>query len=197
MDAAEAAGLLPLKVNVVVLGGHYDDEVVDFAHFARQTGRIVRFIEYLPLDGSGEWSRDGVVSAASIVEAIGEHWPLEPMASPDADPAEPATRYRFVDGIGEIGVIPTVTEPVCGTCDRLRITADGAIRNCLFATTETSLKDLVRSGGSDEQIAAALSGAVWAKLLLQLLEAAARPVGEQLREHELVGTFDAVVVGNV
>jgi GTP 3',8-cyclase len=164
MDAAERAGLLPLKVNVVVLAGRNDDEVVDFARFARETGRIVRFIEYMPLDGSGEWSREGVVSAASIVETIGEHWPLEPLASPDADPAEPATRYRFTDGIGEIGVIPTVTEPFCGTCDRLRVTADGAIRNCLFATRETPLKDLLRHGGTDEQIADALRGAVWAKL---------------------------------
>jgi cyclic pyranopterin phosphate synthase len=164
MDAAERAGLRPLKVNVVVLAGRNDDELVDFARFARATGRIVRFIEYMPLDGAGEWSRDAVVSAAQILATIGERWPLEAVAPSDADPAAPATRFRFADGVGEIGVIPTVTEPFCGTCDRLRVTADGAIRNCLFAREETPLRDLLRSGGTDDQIADALRVAVGAKL---------------------------------
>jgi cyclic pyranopterin phosphate synthase len=149
---------------VVVLAGMNDDEVVDFAAFARDTGRVVRFIEYMPLDGSREWSRSSVVSAVAILEAIGARWALEPIVAADADPSAPATRYRFTDGIGEIGVIPTVTNPFCGTCDRLRVTADGAIRNCLFANEETALRDLLRSGGSDDAIGLALRGAVHAKL---------------------------------
>ena len=164
MDAAERAGLVPLKVNVVVLAGINDDEIVDFAAFARDSGRIVRFIEYMPLDGAGRWDRANVVPASHIIESIGERWPLEAVRPSDADPSAPATRYRFTDGIGEIGVIPTVTEPFCGTCDRLRITADGAIRNCLFANEETPLRDLLRHGGSDEAIALSLRRAVDAKL---------------------------------
>jgi len=164
MDAAERAGLRPLKVNVVVLAGINEDEIVDFAAFARDTGRVVRFIEYMPLDGAGAWDRTSVVSAAKILHTIAERWTLEPVVPSDADPSAPATRYRFSDGIGEIGVIPTVTEPFCGTCDRLRVTADGAIRNCLFANEETPLRDLLRAGGSDDAIAVALRRAVDAKL---------------------------------
>lgn len=164
MDAAERAGLRPIKVNVVVLAGINDDEIVDFAGFARDTGRVVRFIEYMPLDGAGNWDRSSVVPAAQILETIGERWALEPVVPSDGDPSAPATRYRFTDGMGEIGVIPTVTEPFCGTCDRLRITADGAIRNCLFASQETPLRELLRSGGSDDDVARSLRRAVYAKL---------------------------------
>jgi len=164
MAAAERAGLLPVKVNVVVLAGVNDDEVVDFARFARETGRVVRFIEYMPLDGSGEWERARVVPSARVLETIAEHWPIEPVPAPEEDPAAPATRYRFVDGRGEIGVIPTVTQPFCGTCDRLRLTADGALRNCLFAREETSLKPLLRGGADDEALARALRETVAAKL---------------------------------
>jgi cyclic pyranopterin phosphate synthase len=164
MDAAERAGLRPLKVNVVVLAGINDDEIVDFASFARDTGRVVRFIEYMPLDGEGVWDRASVVPAARILDLIGQRWALEPIVPSDADPSAPATRYRFTDGVGEIGVIPTVTEPFCGTCDRLRVTADGAIRNCLFANEETPLRDLLRNGGSDDAIALSFRRAINAKL---------------------------------
>jgi cyclic pyranopterin phosphate synthase len=164
MSAAEQAGLVPVKVNVVVVAGLNDDEVVDFARFARDTGRVVRFIEYMPLDGAGAWERRSVVSSTQILETIGQHWPIESVPAPDDDPAAPATRYRFVDGQGEIGVIPTVTKPFCGTCDRLRLTADGAVRNCLFAREETSLKPLLRGGADDAVLALALRQAVEAKL---------------------------------
>jgi cyclic pyranopterin phosphate synthase len=164
MEAAEAAGLAPIKINVVVLAGENEDEVVDFARFARETGRIVRFIEYMPLDGAGRWRRDAVVPAEEILRRIGERFPLVAVPPSDADPAAPATRYRFADGAGEIGVIPTVTQPFCGTCDRLRLTADGAVRNCLFATTETPLRERLRAGAGDEEIADALRAAVGAKL---------------------------------
>lgn len=161
MDAAEAAGLTPLKVNVVVMAGVNDDEVVDFARFARDSGRLVRFIEYMPLDGDGRWDRDQVVSADQILTAINDEWPLEAIRRDDAAPAE---RYRFLDGRGEIGVVASVTRPFCGTCNRLRLTADGAVRNCLFSDDELSVKSLLRDGGDDRAVAMVLRRAVWGKL---------------------------------
>lgn len=162
MDAAEAAGLTPLKVNVVVLRGQNDDEILDFAAFARDTGRTVRFIEYMPLDAEGHWDRGDLVPGREVHDRINERWPLEPVENPH-DPA-PADRFRFVDGRGEIGLISTVTQPFCGTCNRLRLTADGAIRNCLFSDAEVSVRDVLRTGGSDRAVALALRAAVWGKL---------------------------------
>ncbi len=163
MDAAEAAGLAPLKVNVVVMAGVNDDEVVDFAAFARDTGRLVRFIEFMPLDAGGRWRRDQVVSAADILGAIGARWPLEAVAPDPGDPA-PAEVFRFADGAGSIGVVASVTRPFCGTCNRLRLTADGSVRNCLFSDDELSVRDVLRAGGSDDEVAAVLRRAVWGKL---------------------------------
>ncbi len=164
MDAAEAAGLAPLKVNVVLTAGVNDDEVEPFAEFARSTGRIVRFIEFMPLDADGSWRRELVVPAGEILARINARFPIEPVPEADADPAAPAERYRFADGLGEIGVIASVTRPFCGTCDRLRLTADGSVRNCLFANDETSVRDLLRSGGTDEEVEVLLRRSVWAKL---------------------------------
>jgi GTP 3',8-cyclase len=161
MGAAERAGLAPLKVNVVLVAGVNDDEILDFAGFARETGRIVRFIEYMPLDAEGSWRRDQVVPAAEVLAHIGARWPLEPVRR-EGDHA-PATRYRFVDGSGEVGVIASVTEPFCGTCNRLRLTAEGSVRNCLFSDDELSIRELVRQGASDEELALVLRRAVWAK----------------------------------
>jgi cyclic pyranopterin phosphate synthase len=162
MDAAEDAGLHPLKVNVVLLAGVNDDEIVEFAAFARRTGRVVRFIEFMPLDAQGQWERDQVVPADRVLAEIGAVWPLVPV--PDADPAAPAERYRFADGApGEIGVVASVTRPFCGRCDRLRLTADGAVRNCLFSDDELGLRDLLRRGGSDDEVAEVLRAAVGAK----------------------------------
>ena len=162
MNAAERAGLPPVKVNVVVMAGVNDDEVVDFAAFARETGRVVRFIEFMPLDAGETWQRSQVVPGEEILERIHAVWPLEP-ASERALDAAPADRYRFVDGQGEIGVITSVTRAFCGSCNRLRLTADGAIRNCLFANDELSLRELLRSGGDDEEVALLFRQAVWAK----------------------------------
>jgi GTP 3',8-cyclase len=162
MAAAEAAGLAPVKVNVVLMRGVNDVEVVDFAAFARETGRPVRFIEYMPLDAAHAWERPDVVPAQEIVERIAAIFPLEPVGSRDEDPA-PADRYRFADGRGEIGVIASVTHAFCGTCNRLRLTADGALRNCLFATQESSVRDLLRSGGSDADLEALCRQVVWSK----------------------------------
>ncbi|HEY1733322.1 MAG TPA: GTP 3',8-cyclase MoaA [Acidimicrobiales bacterium] len=162
MDAAEAAGLTPLKVNVVLLRGHNDDEILDFAAFGRETGRIVRFIEFMPLDAQGKWDRGQLVPGREVFERVSSVWPLEPVR--DHGAPMPAERFRFADGRGEIGLISSVTEPFCGTCNRLRLTADGAIRNCLFSDAEHSVRDLLRGGGTDADLDLELRRAVWGKL---------------------------------
>jgi GTP 3',8-cyclase len=160
MNVAEAAGLRPLKVNVVLIRGTNDDEILDFATFARATGRIVRFIEFMPLDAEGHWGREQLVSGGEVFAAIDAVWPLETVGDTGAAPAE---RFRFRDGGGEVGLISSVTQPFCGTCNRLRLTADGAIRNCLFSDDEHAVRDLMRLGGSDEDLSVLLRQAVWAK----------------------------------
>jgi cyclic pyranopterin phosphate synthase len=162
MDVAETAGLSPLKVNVVLLRGRNEDEILDFAAFARDTGRIVRFIEFMPLDAEGKWDRDQLVPGQEVLDQIAAVWPLE-VADDHGGPA-PAQRFRFVDGHGEIGLIASVTQPFCGTCNRLRVTADGAIRNCLFSDDEHAVRDVLRDRGSDAEIALLLRRAVWGKL---------------------------------
>jgi cyclic pyranopterin phosphate synthase len=160
LKAAEAAGLTPIKINVVVIGGTNDDEVVEFARWSRETGYEVRFIEYMPLDAEHAWERAKVVPAARILEAIDDAYPL---ASTAAD-AEPATLYRFADGEpGAIGVIASVTEPFCDTCNRLRITAEGMVRACLFALDETDLREPMREGASDADLAMVIRETVWGK----------------------------------
>ena len=166
MEAAEAAGLGPVKVNVVVMAGVNDDEVEDFAELARDTGRIVRFIEFMPLDAQHGWRRETVVSGDEIVDRINRRWPLLPVVTGGGDRGgtAPAERFVFADGRGEIGVVSSVTRPFCGTCDRLRLTADGSVRNCLFSDDELSVRDVIRSGGGDEQVAKAFRVATWRKL---------------------------------
>ena len=160
MDVAEDAGLTPLKVNVVILRGVNDDEILDFASFARATRRIVRFIEFMPLNAQGTWDKSQLVAGKEILDTISKRWPLKAV---DAEGSAPAERFAFVDGQGEIGLISSVTQPFCGTCNRLRLTADGAIRNCLFSDDEHSLRDLMRAGAGDDVIARALRIAVWEK----------------------------------
>ncbi|MCU1363010.1 MAG: 3,8-cyclase [Acidimicrobiaceae bacterium] len=161
MDAVERARLSPLKVNVVILHGVNDDEILDFASFARDTGRIVRFIEFMPLDAQGTWDKGQLVPGREIYERISARWPLERI---DVDSSAPAERFRFSDGRGEIGLISSVSEPFCGTCNRLRLTSDGAIRNCLFSNDELSIRDLMREGAGDDELALLLRRAVWQKL---------------------------------
>jgi cyclic pyranopterin phosphate synthase len=160
MDAAEEAGLGPLKVNVVLLRGHNDDEILAFADFARRTGRIVRFIEFMPLDADGAWRRDRLVPGQEVFDRIAKVWPLEPV---EPGGSAPAARFRFQDGCGEVGLISSVTQPFCGTCDRLRLTADGALRNCLFSDREISVREMLRRGAGDEELALAFREAVWSK----------------------------------
>ncbi len=162
MDAAEEAGLRPVKVNVVLQKGVNDDEILDFAAFARATCREVRFIEFMPLDAEGRWAADVVVPSAEVIARIDARFPVVP-AERDGPDAAPASVYRFVDGGGSVGVVATVTQPFCGTCNRLRLTADGAVRNCLFSDDELSVRAVLRGHGGDDDIAAVLRRAVWGK----------------------------------
>jgi cyclic pyranopterin phosphate synthase len=162
LRAAEAAGLTPIKLNCVVIGGTNEGEVVDFARMARETGFEVRFIEYMPLDAEQRWEREKVVPSAQILEAIDRVYPL--IAESAESDAEPATTYRFADGEpGAIGLIASVTEPFCEACNRLRLTADGQLRSCLFAMYETDLRIPMRAGATDEELEQLIRANVWAK----------------------------------
>lgn len=160
IDAAVAAGLDPVKVNCVVVRGVNDDEILDFAAFGRDKGIEIRFIEWMPLDGGGQWQSGQVVPSEELLATIGAVYPLRPVWSGDA---APATSYEYTDGMGRIGVIASVTQPFCDTCDRIRLTAEGQLRNCLFSVRETDLRAILRSGGSDDDLAAAIEAEVGRK----------------------------------
>jgi cyclic pyranopterin phosphate synthase len=154
-------GLTPVKINTVVLRDTNEDEVANFAQLARDTGYEVRFIEYMPLDAQDDWSAQGVVPGAEILERIAEEFEL--VADTDDQP-EPSTPFRFADGApGRVGIIPSVTEPFCDSCNRLRLTADGALRACLFALEETDLRGPLRDGASDDDITEHAKACVAAK----------------------------------
>ncbi|MEQ1786720.1 MAG: GTP 3',8-cyclase MoaA [Acidimicrobiales bacterium] len=159
IDAALAAGLTPVKVNVVVVRGVNDDEVVAMARYGRDHGVTVRFIEWMPLDAGGSWTNEQVVTQAEIVERISAVFPLEPVQRG----SEPAERFRYLDGAGEVGVIPSVTRPFCEQCDRIRLTADGQLRSCLFSLEDHDLRSVLRSGGSDDDLSDAIEACVGAK----------------------------------
>jgi cyclic pyranopterin phosphate synthase len=159
IDAAVTAGFDPVKVNVVVMAGVNDDEVVDLARFGRERGVEVRFIEFMPLDADGGWRRDAVVSREEIVARIGAVFPLAPAHRGHA----PAERFRYLDGAGTVGVIASVTQPFCGDCDRVRLSAEGAIRNCLFALDEIDLRAPLRAGATDDELLALIAGNVAGK----------------------------------
>ena len=149
--AAKQAGLEPIKINAVIVRGHNEDEVADFAAFAREHDVKMRFIEFMPLDSGHDWSRDDVVSGREIRERIEAQFALVPIDV--ARGSETSSRYCFADGApGEIGIIAPVTEPFCGACSRIRLTADGQIRTCLFSTVEHSLRDVVRLGSPRSEI---------------------------------------------
>jgi cyclic pyranopterin phosphate synthase len=163
IDAAAAAGLQPVKINCVLVRGVNDDEVLDFAAFGRERGVEVRFIEWMPLDGGGTWSGNQVVPASEVIEAIDSRWPLMAPDGTAARDAAPAETYTYADGAGTVGVIASVTRPFCGSCDRIRLTAEGQLRNCLFSVRETDLRSIMRSGGSDDDLAAAIEAEVGRK----------------------------------
>ncbi len=165
IDAAVEAGFAPVKINAVIERGVNDDEIIDLARFGRDCGVEVRFIEFMPLDASDEWQRSKVVGQDEIVAALGAVWSLEQVPARGAAPAD---RWRYLDdgftaGGGMVGVIPTVTKPFCGDCDRVRLTAEGQFRTCLFATDEFDLRAALRTGESDDQIAERIERAVGTK----------------------------------
>jgi len=158
--AARDTGFSPVKVNAVVQRGVNDDEIVALATFGREHDVEVRFIEFMPLDAQGGWLTNAVVGQDEIVSTIHEVFPLEQLPSRGAAPAD---RWRYLDGRGTVGVIPTVTKPFCGDCDRVRLTADGQFRTCLFATDEFDVRALLRGGATDDAIEALLRRAVGEK----------------------------------
>jgi cyclic pyranopterin phosphate synthase len=161
IDASSEAGLSPIKLNMVVMKGKNDDEVVDFARLARDKGYEVRFIEFMPLDGDNIWTVDQVVPSRRIQEQIEDLFPLEPVV--DARPG-PATRFKFADGTpGGVGFISSVSQAFCTTCNRIRLTAEGGLRTCLFSLQETPLRELIRSGASDDHLGRVIETAVWRK----------------------------------
>ena len=152
IDAAQKSRLAPVKINAVLVRGFNEDEVEAFAAFARERGVIMRFIEFMPLDADRHWSRELMVSAKQVYERIHAQWPLEQIAH---EKSETARKYRFVDGApGEIGLIAPVTQAFCGHCSRIRLTADGKLRTCLFSKEDRDLRALLRAQASDEEIVA-------------------------------------------
>ncbi|MGH9737693.1 MAG: GTP 3',8-cyclase MoaA [Candidatus Acidiferrales bacterium] len=149
IDAAQATRLRPVKINAVLVRGVNDDEVEAFAGFARERGLIMRFIEFMPLDADHAWTRDMVVTGAEVHRRITALWPLVPVVH---ERSETARKYRFADSPGEIGLISPVSQPFCGFCSRIRLTADGKLRTCLFSKDDHDLKFLLRGGASDREI---------------------------------------------
>ncbi len=163
--AAQEAGFDRVKINAVIERGVNDDEIVDLATYGREQNVEVRFIEFMPLDATGHWLNDKVVGQDEIVEAINAVYPIEQMPARGAAPAD---RFRYLDRDGDspgsmIGIIPTVTKPFCGDCDRVRLTAEGDFRTCLFANDEYDLLTALRAGETDDQIAARIEAAVATK----------------------------------
>jgi len=158
IDAATAAGLTPIKVNMVVKRGVNEDSVVPMAEYFRHTGHIVRFIEFMDVGATNGWRLDDVVPAGDLVKVINESWPVEPVGANYV--GEVARRWRYKDGGGEFGVITSVTQPFCGTCSRARLSAEGKLYTCLFATSGTDLRATLRSGASDVELEELLSG-IW------------------------------------
>ena len=159
---AQAAGLTPIRVNAVIMRDVNDDEIADFADFAREHEIDVRLIEFMPLDSNRAWHRSAVVSADEMLEAINKRHKLVPLER--KNPHSPSLNFGFADkSPGRIGIIASVTRPFCGACSRLRVTADGKVRACLFSLEEWDLRPLLRSGASDEELAAFIVDSVWTK----------------------------------
>ncbi len=154
----------PIKINAVAMRDFSEAEVLDFVRFARQKAYVMRWIEFMPLDADQLWRKEDILTGGEIKAIIeSAYGSLQPIQS--GDPSETARRYTFSDGVGEVGFINPVSEPFCSSCDRIRLTADGQLRTCLFATEETDLRAIIRSDASDEDVAQALHNAVWKKEL--------------------------------
>ena len=162
LETARKIGFGPIKINVVAVKNLIEPDIVPMARFCRKHGFEPRFIEFMPLDSQHLWDRTRVLSADEIVRTLSDE--ISPLAPSTTDPSAPASEYRYLDGIGGIGVIASVTRPFCLNCNRIRLTSDGKLRYCLFATDETDVRSLLR-GGSDEEIVDALRANVRAKWL--------------------------------
>jgi GTP 3',8-cyclase len=159
--AVQDSPLGPAKINAVLVRGINDDEVENFAAFSRERGVVMRFIEFMPLDADRHWHREAVVPAAEVFERINARWPLEQIPH---ELSETARKYRFADGApGEIGLIAPVTQPFCGHCSRIRLTADGKLRTCLFSKEDHDLRGLLRGGAPDADIAAYIRSVIMEK----------------------------------
>jgi cyclic pyranopterin phosphate synthase len=164
IETCERLGYGPIKINVVAVKNLIEPDIVPLARFGRERGIEIRYIEFMPLDAQGLWERGRVLLADDIISMLErEIGPLKEI--PDRDPRAPATEYRFTDGVGQVGFIASVSRPFCLNCNRLRITADGHLRYCLFAVEETDIGALIRRNASEEEIAAAIAGSVHAKWL--------------------------------
>ncbi|HCP11316.1 MAG TPA: GTP 3',8-cyclase MoaA [Planctomycetaceae bacterium] len=168
IEAARRAGFSPIKLNAVSVRGLTEDQIEPFGRLARDTDTVVRFIEFMPLDADSQWQRDRVLTAAEILQRL-EHafGPLRPVAAEGGrvvtDGKAPAEDYEFVDGSGRIGLIASVSQPFCASCNRFRVTADGRLRNCLFSHEETDIRELLRAGAEDAVIAQAMLDCIAAK----------------------------------
>jgi cyclic pyranopterin phosphate synthase len=164
LEAAEQAGFESIKINAVAVKGLFESDIIPLAHFGREHGFQVRYIEFMPLDAQDLWNRSRVLLMEDILRVLSEEFgPLEPI--PDPDPRAPALEYRFPDGRGTVGFIASVSRPFCLNCNRIRLTADGHLRYCLFALEETDVKGLLRSGAGDEEIRETIRRTVSAKWL--------------------------------
>ncbi|MBV9020058.1 MAG: GTP 3',8-cyclase MoaA [Chloroflexi bacterium] len=156
--------IYPVKINAVAIRGYSEEDVLDFVRFARNKAYVMRWIEFMPLDADQIWCKEDILTGGEIKAIIEtQYGPLVPITT--GDPSETARRYTFSDGVGEVGFINPVSEPFCAHCDRIRLTADGQLRTCLFATEETDLRAVLRGGKSDEELAATIHQAVWHKEL--------------------------------
>jgi cyclic pyranopterin phosphate synthase len=161
IDAVQNSRIGPAKVNAVLVRGINDDEVESFAQFARESGVVMRFIEFMPLDADRHWHREAVVPAAEVYRRIHARWPLVQIPH---EASETARKYRFADGApGEIGLIAPVTQPFCGHCSRIRLTADGKLRTCLFSKDDHDLRGFLREGACDEDLSAYIRSVVMEK----------------------------------
>lgn len=165
LEALEAyPSIRPIKVNAVAMRGFTEEEVLPFAALARRKPYVIRWIEFMPLDADQIWKQEDILTGGEILRIIeSEYGPMIPIT--DGDRSETARRYRFPDGVGEVGFINPVSEPFCASCDRIRLTAEGGLRTCLFSEEETDLRAIIRGGGDDEMLAGALREAVWHKEL--------------------------------
>jgi cyclic pyranopterin phosphate synthase len=161
IEEVERLGLSPIKLNVVLIRGVNNGEILKFAELARSRTFIIRFIEFMPIGKDDGWSIDRVVTTQEVIEIIEEQYELVPL--PQVGSKAPAERYVFADGEGEIGFISSVSQPFCADCDRVRLTSDGKFRTCLFSLRETDLRSMLRGGVTDGEIANTLVAAVWGK----------------------------------